>query len=244
MPQPGLFITATDTEVGKTILTGGIVGCLREDGLDLGIWKPVQSGALCGQPDADSARLKALSGVPDAESAICPHSLPHAVTPDLAARLEGRELTLPALLAGRDALPYQRLLVEGAGGLFAPIAHETTVADLAATLQLPLLIIAPAGLGAINHTVMTVRCARQLGLTVAGIIFNRYTGPLPPARTMDQLLRSSQRTQPEASNPLYVQALTQCPILGYLPELSDLSPTAVRAAIRQHIDLATIRAAL
>jgi len=106
MPQPGLFITATDTEVGKTILTGGIVGCLREDGLDLGIWKPVQSGALCGQPDADSARLKALSGVPDAESAICPHSLPHAVTPDLAARLEGRELTLPALLAGRDGTAF------------------------------------------------------------------------------------------------------------------------------------------
>lgn len=240
-----LFVTGTDTEVGKTFVAGALAGCLREDGLDIGVWKPAQSGYEPGHPQTDSARLKRLSGVPDAESAICPYTFGPAVTPALAARLAGVDLCLQDFVDSLDHLPpHQGVIGEGAGGLYAPLACDGTVADLMQRLNWPVLVVARPGLGTINHSVLTIQALRALGLSIGGIIFNGYEGPLPCARDFHELLRTPQASAPQLSNPLFVKQLTGIPCLGYLPRVDSEEPHTARRLLRAHIDLTAIHGLL
>src|SRR5581483_9388095 len=133
----GLFVTGTDTGVGKTLVTAAVGLALRERGVDVGVVKPVETG------DGDAATLKELAELPEAVGRV-------------------REL------AGRHAFA----VVEGAGGLLVPVGPGWTIADLALALGLPLLVVARAGLGTVNHTCLTVAHARRLGLEVHGVVLN------------------------------------------------------------------------
>jgi len=130
--------------------------------------KPAETG--CDPDPADGRLLASAAGT-------CPvpftYRLP--VAPAVAARLEGKPFTLPPVLAAFDALDAEFCLVEGAGGLLVPFADDVLGADIAAALGLPVLIVARASLGTINHTVLTVLAARGRGLTVAGVILNRVS---------------------------------------------------------------------
>lgn len=243
MKRLGLLITGTDTEVGKTWVTALLAAALREAGLDLGVWKPVQSGCLPGQPEADSYRLKTISGVADAEAEICPFSYETPLTPLLAAQREGVSLQLDDLLAGGDPLfaRHRCLLVEGAGGLAVPLTAEHMVIDLAVRLQLPVLVVARPGLGTINHTLLSIAYLRQHGLRVAGVIFNGYRHQCPPRI---EELAAIDYTTSEPSNPYLVERFGQVPVLGTLPWLE--APVARERLIelaRQCLDLAAIRRA-
>lgn len=178
----GLFITGTDTGVGKTHIACEIVRELRVTGYRVGAFKPACSGAVIGengQPSWDDLnRLRDALGRNVADDQLCPQRFLAPLAPPVAARQEGRMVNLDAIQRGLDAWRSECdiVIVEGAGGLLCPLTDEWTMADLAAQFGFPTLIVARLGLGTINHTLLTVEVARQRGLPLAGIVFNE---PLP-----------------------------------------------------------------
>ena len=135
----GVFVTATDTAVGKTVITAGLALALSAEGFDIGIAKPVQSGNLADDPEGDAMRLKALTGISESPEEIVASSFSASLAPLVAARLEGTEIHGDVLVDHVRALAarHQAILVEGAGGLLVPLAEGFTVADLAVALGLP-----------------------------------------------------------------------------------------------------------
>lgn len=178
----GLFVTGADTDVGKTWVTGALAAAINrrlgggERKQNLRLWKPVQSGVRMGEAHADSYRLVQGSGLPQQESDTVTITLGEPLAPWMAAERAGKPIEWDALAReGRQRLQADSpLLVEGAGGLIVPLTEQRLVADLAAALELPLLIVARPKLGTVNHTLLTVEYARQRGLQVAGIIMNGY----------------------------------------------------------------------
>jgi dethiobiotin synthetase len=173
----GLFVTATDTGVGKTEVACALLREARGRGLDAVPMKPAQSGVVAGEPSDAERLLEAADGV-EPLSAVCPYSLAAPLAPAVAARLEGVEISFGRVVDGARALGerHDAVLVEGAGGLLVPLTERETYADLAVALALPVLIVARAGLGTVNHVALTVEALRRRGLAIAAIVLNR-TGP-------------------------------------------------------------------
>src|SRR6266508_518616 len=170
----GLFVTGTDTGVGKTVVTAGLALALRARGLSVGVSKPVQSGALAADPEGDAMLLKSWTGVAEAPEEIAPFSFAAPLAPLVAAELEGRSLDICDVVDGarRIAERYEAVIVEGAGGLIVPVGEAWSIGDLAVMLRLPVLVVARAGLGTVNHTALTVFAAQRLGLDVMGVVLN------------------------------------------------------------------------
>ena len=170
----GLFVTATDTGVGKTEVACALVAAARAAGLDAVGMKPAQSGGSPGEP-TDADRLRAASGEVEPLEALCPYSFAAPLAPAVAARAEGREVSFPRLVEVSRALAarHAAIVVEGAGGLLVPLTERETFADLAVALALPVVVVARAGLGTVNHTALTVEALRRRGLAVAAIVLNR-----------------------------------------------------------------------
>ena len=173
----GLFVTATDTGVGKTEVACALVSEARAAGLDVGAMKPAQSGVTAAEP-SDAERLGAAAGGGDPVGLICPYQFEAPLAPGVAARLAGVAISLEKILEAARALAarHAALVVEGAGGLLVPLTPTGTYADLAVALGLPVLVVARAGLGTVNQTALTVEALRARGLAVAGVVLNR-TGP-------------------------------------------------------------------
>ncbi|MGI6419917.1 MAG: dethiobiotin synthase [Thermoguttaceae bacterium] len=174
----GLFITGTDTGVGKTYVASLIAQALRAAGHRVGTYKPVASG--CRQERGavvsdDAIALWEAAGRPGALDEVCPQRFLAPLAPHLAARAEGKKIDAARLRQGIDVWRGRSdvVLVEGAGGLMSPIGDEY-VADLAYDFGYPLLIVAADRLGAINHTLQTLIAAASFreGLEVAGIVIN------------------------------------------------------------------------
>jgi dethiobiotin synthetase len=160
----GYFVTATDTGVGKTFITAALAAVLRARGQDVAVFKPVQSGAAADDPSGDAVLL----------GADCVYAFAAPLAPLVAARAEGRTIELEPILKRARELEHEHefLLVEGAGGLLVPLADDLDLADLAVALGLPLVIVARAGLGTVNHTLLTIEAARARGLELAGVVLN------------------------------------------------------------------------
>ncbi len=209
----GFFITGTDTGVGKTVVTAGLLAALRAAGIDAVAFKPVQSGAARtggGLVSQDAAFFLKVSGLAADVSDYNLYCLEHHFSPHLAAEMDGVTIAPGAILARcRELLAnHQVLLVEGAGGICVPLTRTGyTVAHLARDLVLPLLVVARPSLGTINHTVLTIEYARMNGLRVAGFIFNG----LPDAAGIL-----------EEDNAKIIHALTGVPLLGRLPHIPGL----------------------
>lgn len=173
----GLFVTATDTGVGKTEVACALLAAARAGGLDAVGMKPAQSGVTAGEP-SDAERLVLACGGAEPQEAICPYSFAPPLAPAVAARLEGRAVSFARVLETARALAarHAAVVVEGAGGLLVPLTESETYADLAVALGLPVLLVARAGLGTVNHAALTVEALRRRGLAVAAIVLNR-TGP-------------------------------------------------------------------
>lgn len=175
--KPAFFITGTDTNVGKTEAACLLASSFREAGLKAGVMKPVETGCHTEgdrMMPQDAMRLKEASGTEAGLDLINPYRFTAPVAPDLAARLSGATIDLDRIrdiFIGLQAA-HDLMLVEGAGGLLAPAAEGKSMADLALYLGLPLIIVSANRLGTINHTLLTVNCARQMGLAVKGIILN------------------------------------------------------------------------
>lgn len=134
----GLFVTGTDTSVGKTIVTAAITTALRAEGLNVGVWKPVQSGARLGIGLTDSERLLQITGIDERPEAVAPFTFEAPLTPLLAAKQAGVALTLKELIAAGIPLTkrYDTLLIEGAGGVAVPLTNDDLmVVDLISELR-------------------------------------------------------------------------------------------------------------
>ncbi|HEX2392628.1 MAG TPA: dethiobiotin synthase [Solirubrobacterales bacterium] len=164
----GVFVTGTDTEVGKTVLAAAIARTLAAEGLRVAVFKPAVTG-LEEAAEADHELLRRASGSAQRDEEIAPYRYGPPASPHLAAALAGEEIE-PARLreAARAAAASAEILVcEGVGGLLVPLSSGYLVRDLAVDLGYPVAVAASPGLGTINHTLLTVEAARAAGLEVA-----------------------------------------------------------------------------
>ncbi|ARJ23683.1 dethiobiotin synthase [Bacillus mycoides] len=219
----GFFITATDTEVGKTVVTGALAGIFRERRHNVGVYKPLQSGHVASNPEGDAARLKAFSGVPTKEDEICPYSITEPLAPRLAMKRAGRTVTLKEITDHYKELlkEFNSLFVEGAGGLAVPYTEDALVIDFAKELKLPLIVVARPTLGTVNHTVLTISYAKAHGLTVAGVI-------LSGCKECEK-----ERVQ---ENKEMIEELSGVPVLGLLPFLEgEFTREELLESAKEHI---------
>ena len=177
-PHPagrGLFVTGTDTGVGKTVVSVALLRLAQRRGLTPIPFKPAETGCDPYPADARALWLAARSPVAEADVVLYPFRLPAA--PALAAAAEGAFIDLQRIADRASALAAKGdlLIVEGAGGLLVPYAAGVTCAEIAARLRLPLLVVARTALGTVNHTALTLREAARASLEIAGVILNRTT---------------------------------------------------------------------
>jgi dethiobiotin synthetase len=209
------FVTGTDTGVGKTFVSAGILASLRRRGVATAALKPVETG--CDPDAADGVVLRAAAG-----TALVPHTYRLPVAPAVAARLEGRPVSVEAIRAALASLRADFCLVEGAGGLLVPYADDLLAADLVAALALPLLVVARASLGTINHTLLTLAEARRRGLAVAGVILNRVVADVAPD---------------EAHNAGEIERHARVRVLGTVPHVAGArDPLALADAVELAFD--------
>lgn len=161
----GVFVTGTDTGVGKTMVSAWLVR-----GWQAAYWKPVQSGTADGW-DADVVRTVA----PQAPIHPSTYALPEPLSPHAAAMQAGTEIQLDAFHLPPERRP---LVVEGAGGVLVPLNDRHTMADLMQRLGLPVVVVARSGLGTINHTLLTIEALRRRQIAIAGVVLN---GPANPS---------------------------------------------------------------
>jgi len=203
----GLFVTGTDTGVGKTEVAVALLGGHRARGVDVAGMKPAESGTPPGAA-SDAERLRAAAGGTDDPALVCPYRFAAPLAPAVAARLEGREVSFERVLecARELARRHAALLVEGAGGLLTPLTERHGYADLARALGLPVLVVARAGLGTVNHAALTCEALRARGLVVAGVILNRALPGVDPS---------------EPHNVSAIERLTGARVLASLPHEPD-----------------------
>ena len=175
-------MTGTDTGAGKTVVACALVRALRRRGIDAGAMKPIETGVAAGGP-RDALALRAAAGDADPLDDVCPQRFSLAAAPAVAAAHEGRALDLEAVRKAfeRLAARHELVVVEGAGGLLVPLADGLCMADLARQLELPLLLVARAALGTINHTLLTLEAAERRGLALAGVVVSHTAGSLSDA---------------------------------------------------------------
>jgi dethiobiotin synthetase len=204
----GIFITGTDTGVGKTLLAAGLVAHLRSRHLDVGVMKPVHTGCrkagsrFIGQ---DTRLLRLAAETQDPLELITPYCLRLPLAPWPASQFEGKKIRTAVLLKAFQELCQRHafLVVEGVGGLAVPLTAQLTVLDLVRLFRLPLLVIARSGLGTLNHTRLTVDYARAHRIPVQGIILNE-TEKRPQGMA-------------ERTNSKILEALCKTPVLGQIP---------------------------
>ena len=162
----GFFVTGTDTDVGKTLVSAWLVGRLGAF-----YWKPVQAG---NHPETDSDIIRRLTGVPPERILPEAYVLPEPIAPHEAARRAGTAIEMAKLAPPQCDGP---LIVEGAGGVLVPLTDMAYVIDLAIELHLPVILVARSTLGTINHTLLSIEAIRRRGLPLAGVVVN---GPETP----------------------------------------------------------------
>lgn len=172
----GIFITGTDTGVGKTYVAAGIAEALR-DMLNVGVMKPVETGCPTRKGDLvprDAYRLINASAVNDELDLVNPYRFSKPLAPYVAAGLEGTKISMSRIMKAFQTLNrrHEFLIVEGAGGVMVPLTKEVTFLDLAQVMRIPVLIVARPGLGTINHTLLTVAALRTRRIPMAGIVIN------------------------------------------------------------------------
>ncbi|MGZ6705980.1 MAG: dethiobiotin synthase [Solirubrobacteraceae bacterium] len=170
----GVFVSGTDTGVGKTVVAAALTAAMRAAGERVGAFKPVVTGIdePDGERPADHELLAAAAGRLADE--VTPHRFGPAVSPHLAAQLAGTELDPAALVAAARRVDCDVLVAEGVGGLLVPLTPAYAVLDLACELGLGLVIAARPGLGTINHTLLTIRAARGAGLAVRAVVLTPW----------------------------------------------------------------------
>lgn len=217
-----IFITGTDTGVGKTVATLVLGTLLQEQNFNVGVMKPVQ----CAGGDAQF--LKKYLNLSDPLEFINPYFAPEPLSPHLAFKRQKTKIRTSKILDSCEKLRQNRnvLLVEGAGGLMVPLRENYSTIDLIRDLQAELIIVSRLGLGTINHTLLTIAQAKQAGLLVRGVIFTET--------------ERARRGIPEKTNPDVIRRLGSVPVLGTIPYLKDFQPKTILKQCLGKIQLARL----
>jgi dethiobiotin synthetase len=203
----GIFITGTDTGVGKTYVGVGLAAALREKGIDVGVMKPAETGCMLRKgvlAPRDTLKLIKAGGVDDPLDLVNPYRFREPLAPAIAAEREGKRIEIRRIAAAFRTLARKHtcMLVEGAGGIMVPLTTSYQYLDLARALNLPVLVVARPGLGTINHILLTVTALRSRGLRIAGIVINHRSKKRPGL---------AERTSPPA-----IERLSGFPIIGHI----------------------------
>jgi len=172
-----IFITGTDTEIGKTYCAIKLAKEYMKKGLDVGVMKPISCGP---KKDNDAFTYQKALKLKDPMSLVNPISLKSPLSPYAAAKLEKRKINLDKIFSAFRKLKTKHdiLLVEGAGGVLVPIKKNYNVINLIKDLRIPVIVVARAGLGTINHTLLTIELLRKNKIKIMGIIMNGFKGDL------------------------------------------------------------------
>ncbi len=213
----GFFITGTDTGIGKTVITAGLADCLKQRGINAGVMKPVQSGAIRKGPvlvSADALLAVKTAGVDDPLELVNPYCLEAPLAPKVAAELAGVKINPDRITDAYHQLRsrHELMLVEGAGGIMVPLAKGLLVADLILMLGLPAIIVARPALGTVNHTLLTVEYARARGIRTAGVIINN-------------LIKETEEIA-EKTAPALIAEFSGLPVLGIVPHAEGVDVEA------------------
>ncbi len=231
----GFFITGTDTGVGKTVIAGALIKAIHVLGANACGMKPVETGcSRIGNTlyPSDGMFLKRVAGMDENINQITPYCFEAPVAPSLAAEMESKVVRIDSIVEKFHALlqRYQSVVVEGVGGILVPIRRDYFVIDLIKQLGLPVIVVARATLGTLNHTLLTVNYALKEGINVSGIVIN--------------FTRRSEGTVSENTNPLVLQQVSPVPLLGVFPCLDDLENATLERAAVKYLDLGIIRSHL
>ena len=224
----GVFVTGTDTGVGKTLVAAALARFLSDRGVDVAVVKPVETGVDApAAPGPDARLLRWASRYAGSDDRLAPLRLRLPLAPSTAAEKEGRRIDPGALqaaiadVAGRA----QFTIVEGAGGLMVPLAGGYLTADLVRDSGLPLLTVCRPGLGTINHTLLTLFAARTMDIPLAGFLINDM--PVPPGEA-------------EESAPHTLASLASADLLGVLTHVAGSEEQKVEALAGQIRTLPTL----
>ena len=206
--EKGVFVTGCDTGVGKTVIAGAIAASMKAHGLDVGVMKPVASGAKEIENklvSEDAVYLKRIIDSTDDDALVNPILLKPPIAPTIAASKAGILIDIDKILKAYEALTNKHdfVVVEGVGGLMVPIDDNLFVADLARKMDLALVIVTVDYLGAINHTLLTIEYARSRNLRIKGIVINML-------KNGDDLVRE-------------IEKYSSVPILGTIPFKENVS---------------------
>jgi dethiobiotin synthetase len=173
----GLFVTGTDTGVGKTYVSTGIATALISRCVDVGVMKPAETGCSMRAGrlvPKDALRLMKSACVKDPLSLVNPYRFRRPIAPAVAGEREGKTIDPLMIISAFQTLSkrHEFMIVEGAGGIMAPLSGKYTYLDLAKKIGLPVLIVSRPGLGTINHTLLTIAALRGRKISIAGIVIN------------------------------------------------------------------------
>lgn len=211
----GLFITGTDTGVGKTAAAAAVMHRYRAR-FTLRYWKPIQTGlAHDDDRDDDTTEVRRLCACANQEIFDNGVRLPEPLSPHLAAKLAGQNINLHELIALLPAHEGTRWIVEGAGGVLVPLNDSETMADWMILLGLPVLVVARAGLGTINHTLLTLEALRARSLRIAGVLMIGDRNP---------------------DNRAAIEHYGNTCVIGEMPRFDPLSPETLALWSAAHLD--------
>jgi len=219
-----LFITGTDTDVGKTYITAGLAITLRKMNVDIGIMKPFAAGdkQKKGYKSEDVEILSNAAQINDPESLVNPQFFPISASPYTAWKKLKIKPKIPLILSSFKKLSdkHEMMLVEGMGGTMTPILKNYYVANLIKDMKIPTVIVTRSKVGTVNHTLMTVLMCQKYKIPIKGIIINNFDKGYP----INQLKKD-------------LESLTGIKVLGSIPFIKDMSDKSLYRIFKKNIDM-------
>jgi dethiobiotin synthetase len=204
----GIFVTATDTGVGKTLVASALVKCLTQCGIDVGVMKPIETGvSQSTRAQSDGARLRKAAGADDPLVEVSPYVFRLPMAPFSAAQAEGKTVQMATILRTFRTLRQKHtfMVVEGAGGIYVPITQGLNLSNLICKMKLPVIVVGRSDVGGINHALLTLHALRDQNIPVVALVLNQQR----PVRT------KIARTQEESTVNLLRQR-AGVPVVGPL----------------------------
>ncbi|MBI5098148.1 MAG: dethiobiotin synthase [Nitrospirae bacterium] len=210
----GFFITGTDTGVGKTFVSVGLLKALKETGLNVCPMKPVETGCKVHRgkliPE-DTLKLVKAAQISEPVDLVNPYRFRQPLAPAIASELEGAVIIRKKIISAYNKLSnkYDITIIEGAGGIMVPIWKNYLFLDLIKDIALPIIIVSRPGLGTINHTLLTIEAARNRGIDIIGVIINCFA--------------NIKKDVSVKTNPQMIEKLTGVPVLGTVSYMKKLN---------------------
>ena len=222
-----IFITGTDTDVGKTYITAGLAVTLRKMGIDIGVMKPFAAGNAQknGFKSEDVEILSKSAQVNDHENLVNPQFFPISASPYTAWKKLKIKPKIPTILKSFKKLSHlhEMLLIEGMGGVMTPILKDYYIANLIKEMKIPTIIVTRSKVGTVNHTIMTVKFCEKFKIPIKGIIINNFDKGYPVKQLKNDL-----------------EGLTGVKVLGSIPFLKNLSDASLYRTFKKNIDMKMI----